>query len=68
MMANEQDSGVDIVHECFPERKQFYSKCLLLGALASEAARQPTIYIANRQYHMISQGCARARIGDVDMM
>ena len=37
--AIERDSGVDVVHGCFPERGDFI-KSLLLGALASEAAKQ----------------------------
>ena len=40
-MANEGDSRVAIVQGCFPEGlKRFYFKSLLLGAFASEAARQ----------------------------
>ena len=44
MTANERGSGVDVVHERFPEKKRFYSKCLLLGAIANEAARQLTSF------------------------
>ena len=44
-MANEIDSRVAVVHGCFPERgDSIYSKALLLGAIASEAARQLTSF------------------------
>ena len=40
MTANERGSGVDVVHECFPERgDSILIKCLLLGAIANKAAR-----------------------------
>ena len=42
-MANERDSRVAVVHGCFPEGgDSILLKRLLLGAFASEAARQLT--------------------------
>ena len=44
-MENERGSRVAVVHRCFPEGSDsIYSKCLLLGAFASEAARQLTSF------------------------
>ena len=44
-MANERDSKVTVVHGCFPEGGDtIYSKRLLLGVFASEAARQLTSF------------------------
>ena len=40
MTANELDSRVVVVHECFSER----GDTLILGAIASEAARQLTSF------------------------
>ena len=42
MTTNERDSGVAVVHGCFSEGGD--SKRLLLGAFASEAARQLTSF------------------------
>ena len=43
-MVNERDLRVAVVHGCFSRRQRFYSKRLLLGAFASEAARQLTSF------------------------
>ena len=66
MTVNELDSRVAVVHRCTLFRKrQFYSKRLLLGAFASEAARQLTSFFGSPidESHMISQDVhARAHI------
>ena len=47
MTANERDSMVAVVHECFSEGGDSIFKRLLLGAFASEAARQLTSSLAS---------------------
>ena len=44
--AKELDSGVNGLHRCFTERR-FYSRRLLLGALASKAATQVTCFLGS---------------------
>ena len=46
MTANEGDSRVAVIHGCFSRKRRFTSKRLLLGAIASEAARQLTSFSA----------------------
>ena len=44
MTANELDSRVAVVHTVLFRERQFHSKTLLLGAIASKAARQLTSF------------------------
>ena len=57
MTAKELDSRVAVVHGCFSEKRgdSYYSKHLLLGDIASEAARQLTSFSDQ-------PGCAHAHI------
>ena len=65
MTANERDSRVAVVHGCMLfRRRRFYIKRLLLGAFASEAARQLANDRVSRASQLIKShdqpGCARA--------